>query len=129
MRVKSNLDSGIFQAVQYAAIEALRGDQSCIAEHNAVYQRRRDRIVDVLRRLGLTVRPPKASLYIWARIPDGSTSVAFTSRMLEETGIAVTPGVGYGTHGEGYIRLSVTVPDADLEEGLERLGKWNIRPV
>jgi len=124
MKVKSNLDSGIPQAIQCAAIEALRGDQSCIEEHNAIYQRRRDRIVAVLRQMGLRVTPPKASLYIWAGIPQGYTSADFATRLLEETGVVVTPGTGYGRCGEGYIRLSLTAPDDDIEEGLERLSRW-----
>jgi LL-diaminopimelate aminotransferase len=82
--------------------------------------------VTVLRNLGLVVRPPQASLYVWARIPNGYTSVGFTAKILEETSIAVTPGVGYGSQGEGYIRLSITLPDTALEEGLERLRQWKI---
>ncbi|MBI2853769.1 MAG: LL-diaminopimelate aminotransferase [Chloroflexi bacterium] len=124
MRVKSNLDSGVFQAVQYAAIEALTGPQNCIAEHNAIYQRRRDKLVAVLNDLGLSFRPPRAGLYIWARVPEGYTSVSFTSRLLDETAVAVTPGTGYGPNGEGYVRLSLTLPDADLEEGVARLKAW-----
>ncbi|MBM2831021.1 MAG: aminotransferase class I/II-fold pyridoxal phosphate-dependent enzyme [Dehalococcoidia bacterium] len=124
MRVKSNLDSGIFQAVQQAAITALRGPQDCVGEHNSIYQRRRDRMVEVLNRIGLKVRVPKASLYIWARIPPGFTSISFASRLLDETGVVVTPGTGYGQWGEGYIRLSITVPDAQMEKGLARLAQW-----
>ena len=124
MRVKSNLDSGIPQAIQYAAIEALSGNQDCIKEHNAVYQRRRDLIIKVLNEIGLAAKPPKASLYIWAKIPQNYTSTEFAAKLLEEAGIAVTPGVGYGRCGEGYIRLSLTISDDKLEEGLARLLKW-----
>jgi LL-diaminopimelate aminotransferase len=120
-RVKSNLDSGVPQAIQRMAIAALEGPQGCIEEHNRVYQRRRDRLVTVLRGLGLRVSPPRASLYIWARVPEGSTSVEFTTRLLEEAGVAVTPGIGYGPSGEGYVRLSLTLPDERLEEGVRRL--------
>ncbi len=123
-RVKSNLDSGIPQAIQYAAIEALLGDQSCVAEHNAVYQRRRDLVISTLGKIGLKARPPMASLYVWARIPDGYTSLDFCTRLLEETSVVVTPGSGYGKYGEGYIRLSLTTPDDRLDEGLSRLEKW-----
>jgi len=125
MRVKSNLDSGIPQAIQYAAIEALRGGQECIEEHNVIYQRRRDQMVKVLREMGLQVRPPQASLYLWARIPQGYTSLEFVTRLLDEAGVVVTPGTGYGRCGEGYIRLSLTAPDDRIEEGLARLSAWH----
>ena len=101
LRVKSNLDSGIPQAIQRMAIAALEGPQDCIAEHNAVYQRRRDRLVAALRSMGLRVRPPKASLYLWARVPEGLTSVSFAERLLDETGVVVTPGVGLRPLGRG----------------------------
>ncbi len=121
MRVKSNLDSGVPQAIQRMAIAALEGPQEVIGENNRVYQRRRDRLVTALRGLGLRVSPPKASLYVWARIPDGETSVRFATRLLDEAGVVVTPGVGYGPSGEGYVRLSLTLPDERLEEGVRRL--------
>jgi LL-diaminopimelate aminotransferase len=128
-RLKSNLDSGIPQAIQRMAITALEGSQDCIDEHNAVYQRRRDRLVAALNRLGLRLRPPKASLYLWARVPEGLTSVQFATRLLDEAGVVVTPGVGYGPSGEGYVRLSLTVPDDRLEEGVRRMealaGNWS----
>ncbi len=124
MRIKSNLDSGIPQAVQYAAIEALGGPQECIEEHNAIYQKRRDLVIDVLNRIGLEARPPKASLYIWARVPEGYNSTAFTTDLLEQTGIVVTPGLGYGRSGENYVRLSLTITDVELMKGLSRLAEW-----
>ena len=123
-RVKSNLDSGIPQAIQYAAIEALLGNQDCIAEHNAIYQRRRDLLVKTLNKIGLHVKPPKASLYVWGRIPGGYTSLDFCARLLDEALVVVTPGSGYGKNGEGYIRLSLTIPDDRLEKGLARIEKW-----
>ena len=123
-RLKSNLDSGIPQAIQYAAIEALAGPQDCIEEHNVVYQRRRDLIVETLNNIGLKARPPKASLYIWAQVPQGYTSVEFANDLLEKVGVVVTPGITYGRSGEGYIRLSLTLPDASLVKGLSRLGEW-----
>jgi len=122
--LKSNLDSGIFQAIQYAAIEALTGPQDCIQEHNAVYQRRRDLVVDMLNSIGLEARPPKASFYIWAKVPQGYTSIEFANELLEKVGVVVTPGVGYGRNGEGYVRLSLTIPDALLVKGLSRLAGW-----
>ena len=124
-RFKSNLDSGIPQAIQRAAIEALDGSQDCIAEHNAVYQRRRDRLVKALNSIGLRARLPKASFYIWARVPQGYTSVDFTTELLDKANVAVTPGVGYGNAGEGYIRLSLTLPDDRLEAGIGRLLDWH----
>ena len=123
-RLKSNLDSGIPQAIQYAAIEALSGSQDCVQEHNAIYQRRRDLVVDMLNDIGLEAQPPKASLYVWAKIPKGYTSIEFATDLLERVGVVVTPGVGYGKSGEGYIRLSLTIPDATLVKGLSRLSSW-----
>jgi LL-diaminopimelate aminotransferase len=121
MRLKSNLDSGIPQAIQRMAIEALDGPQGCIPEHNHIYERRRDRLVAALSKLGLRLRPPKASLYLWARVPEGMTSVQFATRLLDEAGVVVTPGIGYGPSGEGYIRLSLTIADERLEEGVRRM--------
>jgi len=123
-RLKSNLDSGIPQAIQYAAIEALTASQDCIQKHNAIYQRRRDLIIEVLNSIGLEAKVPKASLYIWAKVPEGYNSMDFSIDLLEQVGIAVTPGVGYGKNGEGYVRLSLTIPDATLVKGLSRLSGW-----
>jgi LL-diaminopimelate aminotransferase len=123
-RVKSNLDSGIPQAIQYAAMEALTGPQDCVTEHNKIYQRRRDRLLQTLNQIGLKAKPPCASLYIWARVPDGYNSIEFATTLLDEAGVVVTPGVGYGKHGEGYIRLSLTIPDERLEEAMVRLIAW-----
>jgi LL-diaminopimelate aminotransferase len=120
-RVKTNLDSGIPNAIQRMAIAALEGPQDCIAEHNRVYQRRRDKLVEALRGIGLRVTPPKASLYVWAGLPGGMKSVEFAERVLDQTGVVVTPGVGYGRNGEGYVRLSITVQDERLDEGIRRL--------
>jgi len=123
--LKSNLDSGIPQAIQYMAIEALTSpSQDCIAEHNNTYQRRRDLICEVLSNIGLKVTIPKASLYVWAGVPEGYNSVDFTADLLDQVGVAVTPGVGYGRSGEGYVRLSLTIPDAALVKGLSRLAGW-----
>ena len=126
--VKSNLDSGVPQAIQYMGIEALNSPQKVVDKRNAIYQGRRDRVIQVLRDMGLQVDPPKASLYVWARIPDGYTSAEFTAMLLEERDIVVTPGTGYGKYGEGYIRLSLTIANDDMEKGLERLASWKIPP-
>jgi len=123
-RLKSNLDSGIPQAIQYAAIEALTGAQDCIEEHNAIYQRRRDLVIETLNKIGLEAKSPKASLYVWAKIPEGYNSVNLATELLDEVGVVVTPGVGYGRNGEGYVRLSLTIPDAGLVKGLSRLSQW-----
>jgi LL-diaminopimelate aminotransferase len=127
MRVKSNLDSGIPQAIQYAAIEALTGPQESVAETVAVYQRRRDRLCKALTSLGLEVTPPKASLYVWARVPNGYTSASFAAKLIDEAAVVVTPGSGYGKYGEGYIRMSLTLSDADLEKGVDRLAKLKFK--
>jgi len=124
LRVKSNLDSGIPQAIQRMAIAALKGPQDAIEEHNSIYQRRRDRLAAALSEMGLRVMPCRASLYLWVRIPDGYTSMEFATRLLEDIGVVVTPGVGYGPSGEGYVRLSFTLPDEELEEGVRRLKGW-----
>jgi LL-diaminopimelate aminotransferase len=126
-RVKSNLDSGVPQAIQYAAVEALRGSQEHIARRNAIFQRRRDKLVEVLNEVGLKARIPMATFYIWAKIPQGYTSVDFTKKLLDEVGIAVTPGTGYGKEGEGYVRFSLTISDNRLEEGVNRLSSWHRR--
>lgn len=121
-QVKENTDVGIFAAVQYAGIAALTGPQTVIEENIAIYQRRRDRAVATLREVGLDVFPPRATFYVWARVPDGTTSTEFANRLLELTGVVVTPGVGYGSGGEGYIRLSLGIPDDRLDEALHRIG-------
>ena len=123
MRVKSNLDSGIPQAVQLMAIEALRGSQDCVAENVAVYQRRRDKLVAALTKIGMSVVPPQASLYVWARIPDGYTSADYAAKLIEEAAVVVTPGSGYGKYGEGYVRLSLTLADDQVEEGARRIAE------
>ena len=124
MRIKSNLDSGIPQAIQYAAIEALTGPQDCIQKHNAIYQRRRDLVVDMLNKIGFEAKSSRASLYVWAKIPAGYTSANFATDLLEKVGVVVTPGAGYGKSGENYVRLSITIPDAGLVKGLSRLAEW-----
>jgi len=126
-RVKSNLDSGIPQAIQHAAIKALNSSQEHISEHNAILQRRRDKIIQVINEIGLRARVPKATFYIWANVPQGYTSIAFADKLLNEAGVAVTPGIGYGKEGEGYVRFSLTLPDDKLEQGMERLLSWHGR--
>jgi LL-diaminopimelate aminotransferase len=124
-RIKSNVDSGINQAVQRMAITALEGPQDCIDEHNEIYQRRRDRVVEALQACGMHVQAPKASLYVWARVPDGFKSAELAARLIEDIGVVVTPGSGYGQYGEGYVRLSLTTADDRVEEGVRRLYEWS----
>jgi LL-diaminopimelate aminotransferase len=123
-RFKSNIDSGVPQAIQWAAIEALTGPQDEIARHNAIYQRRRDLVVETLQDMGLEVQTPKASLYVWAKVPKGFTSASFATELLDQVGVVVTPGTGYGAEGEGYVRLSLTLSDASLVKGLSKLSAW-----
>jgi len=124
-RVKSNLDSGIPRAIQQAAIQALCGSQDCIIEYNAILQRRRDKLIKVLHEIGLKAKIPRATFYIWAKVPQGYTSIDFTRKLLDEAGVAAIPGIGYGKEGEGYIRFSLTLADDRLEEGINRLSAWH----
>jgi len=124
--VKSNIDSGIPQAVQYGAMEALTASQDCIQDNIDTYTRRRDRVINALQNIGLQIVPPKAGLYIWVRIPEGFTSAEFATALLDEKDLVVTPGSGYGEYGEGYIRFSLTLNDSDLDRGIDRLETWKI---
>jgi LL-diaminopimelate aminotransferase len=121
--VKTNLDSGQFTATQRAAVAALEGPQEHLDELRAVYQRRRDLIVGTLNELGWSLKPPLGSCYVWAPVPEGETSVGFADRLLDDVGVFVAPGNGYGDLGEGYVRFSLTVPDDRLSEAMERIGK------
>ena len=120
-QLKANVDSGIFQAVQWAGIEALQGDQRPLQEAVAMYQRRRDLLVDGLNALGWSVAKPKATFYVWAKCPQGVASIAFAKRLLDDVSLVVTPGVGFGPSGEGYIRWALTVPEPQMQEALDRL--------
>ena len=122
-RVKTNIDSGIFNAVQRAGVVALESGMPHLPELVATYQRRRDRIMEVFWEAGWKVDAPKGALYVWVPTPPGESSVQFTARLLDQAGVVVAPGTGYGPSGEGYIRLSLTIPEALLEEGCERVRK------
>ena len=126
MTVKSNLDSGIPQAIQYMAIEAMNMTDNQVRERNDVYESRRNKVVETLNSIGIELDPPKASLYVWAPVPAGYDSASFTSLLLDEADIVVTPGNGYGPSGEGYIRLSLTINDVDMQRGLDRLKSLEI---
>jgi LL-diaminopimelate aminotransferase len=119
--VKSNIDSGAFTAVQDAAIEALLGPQDDVAEMSALYQRRRDLVMDALGSIGLSARTPKGTIYVWARIPEGYSSAEYAGLVLDKAGVIVAPGNAYGPDGEGYIRISLATPDHRLVEALERI--------
>lgn len=120
-RIKTNIDSGIFRAVQRAGVAAMTGPQDGVTERLRIYQARRDRVTKALRSIGWEVPDIKATIYVWLPVPGGMTSAQFTSTVLEKTGVLVTPGTGYGAHGEGYVRLSLTIEDTRLDEALGRL--------
>ncbi len=120
-QVKSQIDSGAFDALQEAGISALEGDQQVVADLCAMYARRRDVLVSGLRKLGLEVEPPQATFYVWCPTPAGMSSADFTKRLLEECGIVTTPGNGFGAPGEGYVRFALTVGIERLQEAVERL--------
>jgi len=120
-RLKTNLDSGMFGAVQRAAAAALTGPQDCVRDMCHIYKRRRDLLVEALRAVGMHVEPPKGTIYLWVPVPDGYTSASFTQQVLEQADVVVTPGAAYGPSGEGYVRLSLTVPDERLEEAVRRI--------
>ena len=122
-RLKTNVDSGIFDAVQRAGIAAIDGPQDTLKETVEIYRRRRDLLCDGLKSMGIVVEPPKGSIYVWAPVPEGQTSESFTTYLLDEADLVVAPGNGYGPTGEGYIRFSLTLADDRLQEGVERLRK------
>ena len=125
-QVKSQIDSGAFDAVQIAGIEALEGDQSCLDDMRRLYTKRRDVMVDGLQSLGLGVEKPKATFYVWCETPKGMKSAEFTKRLLSECGIVTTPGNGFGAAGEGFVRFALTVDEARLTEAVERMGKLEL---
>jgi LL-diaminopimelate aminotransferase len=122
-QVKSNIDSGAPQAIQWAGIEALEGTQEPLQELLNVYQSRRDLMVRGLRKIGLRLDPPKASFYLWVEVPKGYSSARTTMHLLQEAGIVTTPGNGFGEPGEGFFRISLTVPRQRLEEAVDRLSR------
>ncbi|HXC61165.1 MAG TPA: aminotransferase class I/II-fold pyridoxal phosphate-dependent enzyme, partial [Nitrospiria bacterium] len=125
-KVKSNLDSGAFQAIQEAGIEALLLDESVVEAIRRRYQERRDLLIPGLKRLGFKIEPPKASFYVWLRTPSGFTSAKFAATLLQQTGILTTPGNGFGKSGEGYIRMTLTVAKERIEEVVRRIEKAGI---
>lgn len=125
--IKTNTDSGIFKAIQEAAITALESSGDDIEKRNQMYQKRRDIIVDGLNSLGWNIKKPKSTFYIWAKVPKGKTSNDFCAGLLNKASVLVVPGNGYGKYGEGYFRISITVPENKLKEAITRLQKANIQ--
>jgi LL-diaminopimelate aminotransferase len=125
-RIKTNVDSGVFQAVQLAGIEALKGPQECVAANCKVYQERRDVLVEGLTRLGWNVPRPRATFYVWIPVPPRQSSTELAKRLLSEAGIVMTPGVGFGPYGEGFIRAALTVPVDRIREAVERISKLRL---
>jgi LL-diaminopimelate aminotransferase len=120
-KLKTNVDSGLFEAIQLAGAEALTGPQTELAELRAIYRRRRDLVIDALAEIGIAIEPPKGSIYIWAPVPNGHTSASFAEEVLERAAVVVSPGSAYGPNGEGFFRISLTVPDERLVEAVERM--------
>ncbi len=122
-QIKSNIDSGAFNAVQWAGIKALESSQDCVLEMQRVYQARRDVLIAGLRSIGLKAEPPKATFYVWCPIPAKYKSKEFTALLLREAGIVTTPGSGFGDPGEGYVRMALTVSKERIEEAVSRMRK------
>ncbi len=121
--IKTNIDSGIFKAIQQAGIEALTGPQDNIEKMNKIYTGRRNVVINGLNKLGWNLKPTKATFYIWLPTLNKMDSMEFSNLLLEKTGIIVTPGIGYGDYGEGYVRIALTVEEKRLEEAIERIKK------
>jgi LL-diaminopimelate aminotransferase len=121
LRLKTNLDSGMFDAVQLAGVAAIREARDFPREMSEIYRRRRDLMLAALAQTGLAAKPPQATPYIWARVPTGYTSTSFTELVLEEASVVVSPGPSFGPSGEGYVRISLTIPDDRLEEAAGRI--------
>jgi LL-diaminopimelate aminotransferase len=120
-RLKTNVDSGLFEAVQIAGAAAISGPQDSLADMNKTYERRRDLVVSALGAIGVDVTPPKGTIYVWAPVPSGHTSTSFAETVLEEAAVVVSPGSMYGPSGEGFFRISLTTPDDRIEEAVERM--------
>lgn len=126
-KIKTNMDSGIFMAIQEAAIAALNSDQTCVSDMRAIYRERRDILAPALRQLGLQFTLPKATFYYFVRLPAGITSMDFTTKVLSETGIVITPGNGFGTQGEGFVRFALSVDSQRIREATIRLQKLSFK--
>ena len=124
-KVKANLDSGIFQAIQWAGIKALNDGAQAVKENCKIFERRRNILVDGLNELGWKIQKPKASFYVWAPVPPGNTSQELAARFLKEANLVVTPGNGFGPNGEGYFRMSLTMKENRLEEAVQRIKRFH----
>lgn len=122
-KVKENTDSGIFNAIQYAGIRALREESGNIDRMMAIYGRRRERVLATLKKIGIDFNPPKGTFYLWVPTPKGMGSLDFTNQLFEKAAVVVAAGTAYGQYGEGFIRISLTVPDDRLKEALKRIEK------
>jgi len=122
-KVKSNIDSGIFSAIQLAGVAALNGPQDYLKSMCQLYQERRDVLINGLNALGWNVVKPKATFYVWIKIPTKENSISFAARLLKDANIVATPGIGFGKYGEGYIRMALTVPSDRIKVALERIKK------
>jgi LL-diaminopimelate aminotransferase len=120
-RLKTNVDSGLFDAIQLAAAEALTGPQDSVRAMCAIYSRRRDLVIGALRDVGISLEPPRGTIYVWAPVPVGHTSASFAQEVLDRSAVVVSPGSAYGPNGEGFFRISLTVPDDRLTEALDRM--------
>ena len=123
-RLKTNVDSGLFEAVQMAGAAALRGPSGPLERMNETYTRRRDLVVNALREIGVEVSAPKGTIYVWAPVPEGHTSTSFAELVLEDAAVVVSPGSMYGPSGEGFFRISLTTPDDRISEAVERMRKY-----
>ncbi|NYF25248.1 LL-diaminopimelate aminotransferase [Sporosarcina sp. JAI121] len=124
--LKSNTDTGQFTPIQKAAAFALNSDQSCVENHNNIYKERMAAMLEGLESIGIKVDPPNASFFIWAPVPEGYTSTEFVTNVLEQTGVILTPGNAFGPSGEGYFRISLSVPNGRLYEAINRI-KRNVQ--
>jgi LL-diaminopimelate aminotransferase len=120
-RLKTNVDSGLFEAIQMAGVAALQGPSEPMEQMNAIYTRRRDLVVSALREIGVDVPSPKGTIYVWAPAPEGHTSTSFCELVLEEAAVVISPGSMYGPSGEGFFRIALTAPDSRIEEAVERM--------
>lgn len=122
-KVKENTDSGIFNAIQYAGIQALSGEVRFIGKMLGIYGRRRELVLKTLKKIGINFNPPRGTFYLWVPVPKGITSLEFTNRLFDKTAVVVASGTAYGKYGEGFIRISLTVPDDRLKEAMQRIEK------
>lgn len=123
-RLKSNFDYGIFHPIQQAAVAALTGPQDCVRETANIYQKRRDILIDGFQAIGWNIPRPKASMFIWASVPTKQSSFEFVKNLIQATGVTATPGIAFGPHGEGYVRMALVQPEYRLEQAVARIAQW-----